>query len=226
MIAGHLITAWSVLRVPEITTLASSEKPSAVVRRWKQWVEPWYVAYALLGAAAAGLVPILLPLAVSRAGGASDAGLAVAAFSLGGLTAPVWSALGVRLLAFLGLLGLGLIHTGAAAWLALPKGGFALLAFLFVVLAWSLLSVGGTALTARLSPVGEGEGIGIFNAVTALAGVVGAALGGWVAGQWGYNAVSGLAAGGVGLGLLLLVIELNRGGTVYGANDSSRPNGA
>jgi predicted MFS family arabinose efflux permease len=111
----------------------------------------------------------------------------------------LWSALGVRLVAFLGLLGLGLTHVGAAPWLAL-------LAFLFVVLAWSLLSVGGTALTARLSPVGEGEGLGIFNAVTAVAGVIGAALGGWVAGQWGYNAVSGLAAGGVGLGLLLLFV--------------------
>jgi MFS family permease len=423
--------------VSEITTLSSSEETPAAAHRWQQWVEPWYLAYALLGVAAAGVVPILLPLTVSRAGGASNAGLVVAAFSLGGLTAPVWggladryrlhrwllaggllvtsiglaafpfaaslaawvglalaqsigvagaatvanlfvveahpqaewderigwlqtfygggqvaglllagvlssldlrigllaaagltalailpawltthtpprpatpqpvllhparhgewavnspqrlfhhmtldtlrqlgpvvrspfavflavwlltfggaatvfalypvlmqqaygvspalssagfavaaglglalytpagrwserfgparvlwSALGIRLLAFLGLLGLSLTHAGAAAWLAL-------LAFLFVVLAWSLLSVGGTALTARLSPVGEGEGLGIFNAVTALAGVVGAALGGWVAGQWGYNAVSGLAAGGVGLGLLLLFV--------------------
>jgi MFS family permease len=431
-----MIRAWSVLGVSEITTLASSEKTPATAHHWQQWVEPWYLAYALLGAAAAGLVPILLPLAVSQAGSASSAGLVMAAFSLGGLTAPVWGgladryrlhrwllaggllvagiglaafafatslaawvglalalsigvagaatvanlfvveahpqsewderigwlqtfygggqvaglllagllssldlrigllvaagltaiailpawltthtpprpaaprpvllhparpgewavnspqrlfhhptldtlrqlgpvvrspfaiflaawlltfggaatvfalypvlmqqaygvapglssagfavaaglglalytpagrwserfgpvwvlrgALGVRLVAFLGLLGLGLTHLGAAAWLAL-------LAFLFVVLAWSLLSVGGTALTARLSPVGEGEGLGIFNAATALAGVVGAALGGWAAGQWGYSAVSGLAAAGVGLGLLLLL---------------------
>jgi uncharacterized membrane protein YeaQ/YmgE (transglycosylase-associated protein family) len=35
--------------------------------------------------------------------------------------------------------------------------------------------------------------MGLFNAVTSLAGVLGAALGGWLAGQWGYNAASGWA---------------------------------
>jgi len=47
-----------------------------------------------------------------------------------------------------------------------------------VILSWSLLSVSGTALTARLSQGEEGEGMGLFNATTALAGVTGAALGG------------------------------------------------
>jgi DHA1 family tetracycline resistance protein-like MFS transporter len=163
--------------------------------------------------------PVLMQQVYGVAPGLSSAGFAVAA-GLGlalyspagrwserfGPTRVLWVALGVRLVAFVGLLGLGLTHLSGAAWLAFPKGGFALLAFLFVVLAWSLLSVGGTALTARLSPAGEGESMGIFNAVTALAGVVGAALGGWVAGQWGYDAVSGVAAGGVGLGLLLLFL--------------------
>jgi MFS family permease len=105
-------------------------------------------------------------------------------------------ALGVRLLAFLALLGLGLLHVSG-------QGGLALVAFGFVVLAWSLFSVSGTALAACLSPVGEGTGMGIFNAATALASVFGAASGGWVAELWGYNAVSELAAGGVALGLLL-----------------------
>jgi MFS family permease len=160
-----------------------------------------FALYPVLMQQAYGVSP-----ALSSAGFAVAAGLGLALYTPAGRWSErfgparvLWSALGIRLLAFLGLLGLSLTHAGAAAWLAL-------LAFLFVVLAWSLLSVGGTALTARLSPVGEGEGLGIFNAVTALAGVVGAALGGWVAGQWGYNAVSGLAAGGVGLGLLLLFV--------------------
>ncbi|HSB80927.1 MAG TPA: hypothetical protein VLM91_19260 [Candidatus Methylomirabilis sp.] len=87
-------------------------------------------------------------------------------------------ALGVRLLAFLNLLALGFTHPGGGRWLAL-------LAFLFVVLAWSLLSVSGTALTAELSPGGEGQAMGLFNATTAVAGVIGAALGGWVAGRGG-----------------------------------------
>jgi hypothetical protein len=41
---------------------------------WRQWVEPWYLAYALLGATIAGLAPILLPLTVSRIGKAADVG--------------------------------------------------------------------------------------------------------------------------------------------------------
>ena len=103
--------------------------------------------------------------------------------------------LGVRLLAFAGLL-----------WLAfMPASGIggllALLAFALVVWAWSLMNVSGTALAASLSPVGEGEGMGIFNATTAIAGVIGAVLGGWAAGLWGYNSIVILALLGVSLGL-------------------------
>jgi predicted MFS family arabinose efflux permease len=97
-------------------------------------------------------------------------------------------------MAFLGLLLLSIAHSA---------GSLALVGFLFVVLAWSLLSVSGTALTARLSPIGEGEGIGIFNAATALSSVIGAALGGWIAGRWGYSGATVLAMGGVSLGLIL-----------------------
>jgi predicted MFS family arabinose efflux permease len=102
----------------------------------------------------------------------------------------------MRLLAFLGLLALGATRKNR-------RGPLGLLAFLFVVLAWSLLSVSGTALTAELSPVGEGEGMGLFNATTAVAGVIGSVLGGWIAGRWGYGPALGLAAAGVGCGLIL-----------------------
>jgi len=56
------------------------------------------------------------------------------------------------------------------------KDRLALLGVLFVVLAWSLLSVSGTGLAVQLSCTNEGEGIGVFNAVTALSGVIGAVL--------------------------------------------------
>jgi MFS family permease len=56
-------------------------------------VEPWYWAYALLGLTAAGVTPILLPLAVSRMGSAADIGLVMAAISLGGMLAPLWGRL-------------------------------------------------------------------------------------------------------------------------------------
>lgn len=102
----------------------------------------------------------------------------------------------IRLLAFVILFTLGLIRLSSSAWLAL-------LAFAFVVLAWSLMSVSGTDLAATLSTAGEGEGLGIFNAITALAGVIGAILGGWVAGIWGYNATPIVAVVGLALSLLL-----------------------
>jgi hypothetical protein len=47
--------------------------------------------------------------------------------------------------------------------------------------------------------------VGLFNAVTALAGVLGALLGGWLASQWGYLAVLGGTVVGLTLGLCLLL---------------------
>jgi DHA1 family tetracycline resistance protein-like MFS transporter len=133
------------------------------------------------------------------------AGLGLLLYSPAGIWSDRWgpgrvlrAGFGLRLLAFAGLLGLGLVQFGGASWLALG-------AFVLVVLSWSLLTVSGTALTARLSPVGEGEGMGLYNAVTAAAGVLGAALGGWTAGLWGYNAASAMAVAGVALGLLLVI---------------------
>jgi MFS family permease len=168
----------------------------------------WLLSYA--GAAAVfSLYPVLMQQVYGVLPGLSSGGFGVAAGLGLALYSPAghWSerigarrvleaALGVRCLAFLGLLVLALVPAGQHGWLAL-------LAFLFVVLAWSLLSVGGTALTAQLSAVTEGEGIGIFNAATALAGVIGAALGGWIAGRWGYASAIGLAVVGVAGGLLL-----------------------
>jgi DHA1 family tetracycline resistance protein-like MFS transporter len=164
---------------------------------------------ALAGSAAVfSLYPLLMQQVFGIAPRLSSSAFAVAA-GLGlllyspagrwserfGLVQVLQTALGVRLLAFLSLLGLGLMHIGGQ--------GLALLSVTFVVLTWSLLSVSGTALTVRLSPVGEGAGMGIFNAANAVAGVIGATLGGWVVGRWGYNAASGLAVVGVVLGLAL-----------------------
>ena len=106
------------------------------------------------------------------------------------------AALGVRLLAFGSLLVLAMMALDGQRWLALPI-------FTVVVLAWPLLSVSSTALTAHLSPVGEGEGMGLYKAVSALAGVIGAALAGALAARWGYRTSLGLAIAGVALALVL-----------------------
>lgn len=151
--------------------------------------------------------------AISAAGFAIAAGCGLALYSPAGR----WSdrfgparvlqlALVVRLLAFAGLLVLGFLPLTGRAWLAL-------LGFALVVLAWSVLSVSSTALAANLSPVGEGTGLGIFNAATAVAGVLGAVVGGWAAGRWGYNAIPALALAGIALGLFLSVATQRKKGT-------------
>jgi DHA1 family tetracycline resistance protein-like MFS transporter len=170
----------------------------------------WLLAFG--GSAAVfSLYPVLMQQLFGVAPGASSsvfalaAGLGLLLYSPAGVWSGRWGprwvlrmGFGLRLLAFSGLLGLGLVQFGGASWLALG-------AFVLVVLSWSLLTVSGTALTAQVSPVGEGEGMGLYNAVTAAAGVLGSALGGWAAGLWGYNAAFVMALAGVALGLLLAI---------------------
>lgn len=104
----------------------------------------------------------------------------------------------LRLAAIAAMLAVMVVHR--LEWLSL-------VAFAVIVIAWSLLSVSSTGLVARISPVGEGSGLGIFNAATAVAGVIGAAVGGWVAGRWGYRAALELATAGSLLGLILTFVR-------------------
>ena len=66
-----------------------------------------------------------------------------------------------------------------------------------------MLSVRSTALTAHLSPVREGTGMGMLHATSAIAGMTGALGGGWLVVHWGYHAILGLAVAGLALGLAL-----------------------
>ena len=83
-----------------------------------KWIEGWYSSYALLGVAAAGLLPILLPLEVVRTTGVSQLGIVLAAFSFGGLTAPLWGRLADSRRLHRALLagGLACIAVGAAVF--------------------------------------------------------------------------------------------------------------
>lgn len=183
---------------------------SSARSRFDLFLLAWLASFG--GAAAVfALYPVLMEQAFGVQPGLSSwafgaaAGVGLALYSPAGRwservgpTRVLRIALGVRLLALLGLLVLEVTPGGGGG-----RSRLALLAFLFVVLAWSLLSVSGTALTVELSPVGEGEGLGLFNAATAAAGVLGAAAGGWIAGRWGYGPALGLAVLGVGCGLIL-----------------------
>ena len=64
-----------------------------------------------------------------------------------------------------------------------------------------MLSVPSTALTAHLSPVRAGTGMGMLQATSAVAGVRGAIVGGWLVVHWGYQAILALAVAGLVLGL-------------------------
>ena len=94
-----------------------------------RWIEPWYLAYAVLGALASGLAAILIPLVVTNSGGSStQVGAAIAAQNIGALFAPVWGWVADRSLAYraiffsgfiliaAGFLGLAVVH-GFGAWL-------------------------------------------------------------------------------------------------------------
>lgn len=70
----------------------------------------------------------------------------------------------------------------------------ALVGFVVLVLAWPLPSVGGTALAAELAPGEKGEALGLFNASSSLAGVVGAFLGGWGMAKAGYGTICAVSA--------------------------------
>lgn len=109
---------------------------------------------------------------------------------------------GIRLAAVAAILVLGISRSSGLSWIPL-------LGFVLVVLAWSLLSVSSTALAAALSPSGEGAGLGLFNAVTALAAVLGSFLGGAIANQSGFPAALGLSLAGILAGLVIFIFARN-----------------
>jgi MFS family permease len=62
-----------------------------------------------------------------------------------------------------------------------------------------VLSVAGTALAARLTPISEGAAIGLLSATGALATVLGTFAGGPLVHNFGYGIVPWLAIGGLGI---------------------------
>lgn len=95
-----------------------------------RWIEPWYVAYAILGALASGTAVILIPVAVTANGGsAMQIGAAIAALNFGVLFAPFWGWISDRsrayrsvffsgfLLIALGFLGFAFMK-GTGVWFA------------------------------------------------------------------------------------------------------------
>jgi MFS family permease len=115
------------------------------------WIEPWYGAYAILGAQTSGLAVISVPLVVTNGGGtALQIGTAIAVQNLGALFAPLWGTVADRTRAYRAvfftgfvLIGLGFlgftILSGFSVWvscaflLGFDTGASNTVASLFVV---------------------------------------------------------------------------------------------
>ena len=117
----------------------------------RRYIRPWYLAYLLLGIVTAGLLPVLLPLAVeARSHRLSTVAYVMGAYNFGLLVSPLWGMLAERLKAYrnlflgsflvttLGVLGLLLLKE-LPSWLVSAfalgagSGGAATLATLFIV---------------------------------------------------------------------------------------------
>ena len=198
--------------------------PGGVLRKlgspFGLFIIAWLITF--MGAAAFfSLYPVLMKHEYGVDPATASGGFAVAA-ALGLALYPVagrWSkkigavrllqlGFGVRVLAFLGFATIGV-------WSGIYHPTNAMFFFLFVVLAWSFLSVAGTEVTFELSRSNEGEGIGVYNAATAVAGVLGAVVGGWLADRYGYDAIPMFAFITItaGLGIVSLVQKFHQART-------------
>lgn len=107
----------------------------------KKYSDKWYAGYAFQGAAVLGLAPILLPIIVAKLGGNSQAGMVVAAFYLGQLTAPLWGQLTDRTGSH------RLIYSLGYVLLCLGMGFFALTEDLYFWLGLAFIQGAGSAAT-------------------------------------------------------------------------------
>lgn len=100
-----------------------------------------------------------------------------------------------------------LVAIGGAAFGAATLG-FGVAAVLFVVigLSWAIIAVTAGTLVTQLAPVSvRGEALGVYSALSALAGGVGSVVGGWLAAS-GYVLAFGVAGGLVATGGVVVVL--------------------
>ncbi|HTT80126.1 MAG TPA: MFS transporter [Stellaceae bacterium] len=156
-------------------------------------VAPFFAYYPLLMKETYAVAPTTTALLYALA-----ACIGIGVFPLAGWLARGY---GPRFVFRLGL-GLRLIGFAALAMLVVLPGAprglpFAALGFVVIMLAWPVLSVSGTDLAARLTPIGEGAAMGLLAASTAAATVIGTFLGGPLVAAFGYNVVLPIALVGL-----------------------------
>lgn len=118
----------------------------------------------------------------------------------------------------LSLVGLALLtEVSNSTW----KYVLAPVAFFLIPVGWSPLIVAGTLLASEITTIGRGGGLGLFNAVTAIAAVLSAIAAGKLAAEYGYGMVSVVAAISSLLGLLLFLPLLKQESPVIDIGQSS-----
>ena len=165
----------------------------------------WFMAFVAIGA-----VLTMFPLAIVEKFSAS-AGLPATTYAFASVITLAVFPVAANLAKQYGepsILGAGLLIRGIA--MAFLGAGFftadgvyiAPISVGLLVIAWPLLGVSGTALTAQLAPHDKGEALGFFNASTSLAGAVGAFLGGWAMQKVGFGTLCAIGSGVVVLSAL------------------------
>ncbi|MFB6103283.1 MAG: MFS transporter [Haloplanus sp.] len=119
----------------------------------------------------------------------------------------------------------GLVIRGIALpAVALTSGALAPIALLFGVigLSWAVIVVSAGTLVTRLSPpIVRGEALGVYSALSVLAGGVGSVGGGWLAATTGYVGAFAVAGGLVLVGAAV-VLSLRRRGEARPSADTER----
>jgi DHA1 family tetracycline resistance protein-like MFS transporter len=148
-----------------------------------RWIEPWYVAYAILGALASGAAVILIPLMVVERGGTPiQIGVAIAAQNCGAFSAPLWGWICDRSKAY------RFVFFGGFLLIAAGFTGFALIDSRVIWIIGSFLIGFGTAASntvaslfiVEFTPEKEWSQriswLQTFNAIGAVLGMAGAGL--------------------------------------------------
>lgn len=110
------------------------------------------------------------------------------------------SGLLLRALALPAVAFIGVILTASSAGLLVTA-----LVFVLIGLTWAVIAVTTTTMVTRLAPAGfRGQVLGVYTALSALAGGIGSILGGWLANE-GYVVAFSVAGGLVFAGAMLVV---------------------
>jgi MFS family permease len=154
-----------------------------------RWIEPWYGAYAILGALASGLAVISIPLIITAGGGSATViGSTIAAQNIGALFAPFWGTVADRTRAYRTVFFLGfiLIALGFAGLSGL-RGLGAWTSFAFLIgFGTGASNTVASLFVVEFAPKAEwGQRISWLQTFNALGSVLGMALAGLLAPRLG-----------------------------------------